>query len=304
MLPDDLPPIEKYSVDNEYIYVVRDDLCSAFPGPNNSKVRGLYKKLLALKEGGVKTVATQDTSISRAGWGVSWLCKQLDMTNINFYAERKEMNFYQRMSQYHGGIMVPLHGTYSSGFRAMAINYLRKNNISAYFLPNGLATQEAVIGNAELYLQLPEDLKHGTIICSVSSGAICSGISYGASIEHKKTRVIGVLSSSFKNRQSKMVDFMRSANLILGRPHTWNIPEVVDLGYEYKDTIKEAPPFPCDIFMDRKAWKYLLDNINTLPKPIVFWNVGGEWNPEKGLTSGLRGDGNLNKDSLEAYLRQ
>lgn len=127
-----LPEIETYTVQDHSVYVVRDDLCSLFPIPNNSKIRGVEAKLLQLRKNGIDLVASQDTSISRIGWAVSCIAKRLDMTHFNFYFARQTMNFYQCMSKSFGGVMIPLHGTFSNTFRALALKYMKRHGIDDY----------------------------------------------------------------------------------------------------------------------------------------------------------------------------
>jgi 1-aminocyclopropane-1-carboxylate deaminase/D-cysteine desulfhydrase-like pyridoxal-dependent ACC family enzyme len=301
-----IPPIEKYDYDGHDVYVVRDDLTSKFPGPNNSKVRGLLYKLQELHERGVKTIASQDTSISRIGWGVSWLAKKFDMTHYNFYPAKKGLNFYQRMSKYWGGKLVPLPGTFSNAFRVAAMKWMARHNVKAEFLPIGLSMPEAVQANADLVSILPSDLFEGSLIISVSSGTICAGLFYGTILNNYKTDIYGVMSSSFKNRRQKIIYLVRRTALGLGRPIKVydSRLKLIDLGYKYKQREFLIPPFPCDLFLDRKAWKFLVDNIDKLKEPIVFWNVGGEWDPEKGLIKGLRGDGFVKKPDIEKFLRK
>lgn len=51
-----------------------------------------------------------------------------------------------------------------------------------------------------------------------------------------------------------------------------------DIGYEYTQREKCECPFPSNEFYDRKAWKWLLDNYEKLKAPILFWNIGSDFN--------------------------
>lgn len=285
-----LPDIERYKIKDTYVNVVREDLVSAFPGPNNAKVRGIEAKIIKLKEQGIKSVASQDTRISRIGWGISWLCKKYDLKHYNFYprATDNKLPFYQQMSQYWGGETIPIHGTFASAFRSLCEKYMVKNNIDAYFFPIGASLDETLLELSSLVSQLPSDIFEGTIVTNVSSGTICAGLTYGCKQNGFKTDIVGVLGSSFENRREKILKKIQSVtaekiefpNLTIANP-----------GYEYTEPEKFAPPFPCDIYLDRKAWKWLVDNVDTLKPPITFWNIGGEWNPMCGIDNQLRGDG-------------
>ena len=294
------PIVEKHQVEDEEIFVVRDDLCSLFPGPNFSKIRGVHKKLEQLREKGVKAVASQDTSISRCGWGVSFLAEQFDLKHYNFYPEKKEMNFYQQMSKSFGGIMVPIYGTFSNAFRVMAKRWMTKNQVEAEFLPIGLSIPETIQAHVDLIRYLPSEFFEGSVVVCVSSGTICAGIVAGLELWGLRPQVIGVMSSLFKNRKEKIIGKIRESYPKL---KGFDNLHLMDSGYKYKaKESKVSPPFPCDLYLDRKAWKYMVDHLEDLPKPVTFWNIGGEWNPVSGISQNLRGDGVVNKWDVKRYL--
>lgn len=299
-----LPPkVEKYKVKDKEVYVVRDDLGTPFPAPNNSKIRGLSLILQKLKEDGIKTVASQDTRISRIGWGVSYLCKHMDLIHYNFYPEHPKIPFYQKMSAHFGGKIIPLHGTFSSGFRAMAKRWLAKNQIEAYFLPIGMSSEESVYATSLALCELDLNILGGSIVVSISSGTIATGVAYGCLRANHRTKIYGVLSSSFGNRMNKIQRLLSSTEQKYSEIlyHKHNL-ELINLKYKYRQQEPLAPPFPCDLYLDRKAWKFLVDNVEKLPEPIVFWNIGGEWNPIDGLSKGLRGDGLTTEAKVKPFL--
>lgn len=297
-----LPKIERYVINDHEVHVVRDDLSFPFPLPNNSKIRGVARKLQNLKEKGIKTVISQDTSISRCGWAVSYVCKQLDMKHFNIVSDRKDLTFYQRMSASFGGVLVPVHGSYSSAMFAQGKKVIEKVNTNAYPLTIGLSFPESLQEHIELIhtLNSEHSLDWGSLVVSVSSGTIVAGILSGILSEKLDTRVYGILSSSFKNRKAKILDKLKWVGL---KNIDTNVLSVNDMGYKYKDSEKEHPPFPCDIFLDRKAWKFLLNNLESLPEPVVFWNIGGEWSPEVGLTKDLVGDGIVTQSKIDQHLK-
>jgi len=285
-IPD--PIMEEYKIGSKPVFVVRDDLAAPFPGPNFSKIRGLYQHLLKAKEQGVREVVSQDTSISRCGWGCSWVCAELDLTHYNVYAQRKEMNFYQRMSEAWGGQMVPVRGSFSSAMVAQARKILPSD---AYWIPSGLSVPETLHEHKALMRGLKTWLG-GSVVVSVSSGTICAGLLTGVN----GAIVYGIQSSSIRNRLGKIASKVLDAGLC-GQGQL----SLVDMGWEYKESVPDAPPFPCDIYLDRKAWRWLEENIGVLKEPVVFWNIGGEWSPVKGLVHGLRGDGQVTSSQLEEW---
>jgi len=50
--------------------------------------------------------------------------------------------------------------------------------------------------------------------------------------------------------------------------------DIIDAGFEYTDKETFKCPFPCNPYYDRKAWRWLAENINSLAKPLLFWNIG------------------------------
>jgi hypothetical protein len=35
-------------------------------------------------------------------------------------------------------------------------------------------------------------------------------------------------------------------------------------------------PFPCNRYYDKKAFKWMVDNIDSIIQPVIFWNIGGD----------------------------
>jgi hypothetical protein len=275
---------------------------SKFPGPNNAKMRGIEAKISQLHERGIKSVASQDTRISRIGWGISWVAKKYDMKHYNFYPATGAhgLPFYQKMSTFHGGEVIPIHGTFASGFRALCERHLKKHELNPYFFPIGASLDETLIEISNLVPQLPSDVFEGTVVVNVSSGTICAGLSYGCLKNGFKPKIIGVQGSAFKNRKEKIFKKIQS---VYGKKIEYQNLELKDPGYQYRESEPYTPPFPCDLYLDRKAWKWLVDNINILPEPISFWNIGGEWDPIKGLSTGLRGDGEISRSEVYKCIR-
>ena len=323
------PPLHMYKIQDREVHVFDDGMCSPFPGPNNSKVRGVFRKLATLQEQGVTCVASQDTRISRCGWGVSFAAKQMDMKHYNFYPRQSlgvPLPFYQRMSQQLGAEIIPIRGNHSSIMRVQAQCYLNEHHIDAYYLPVGLSMPESVLENSEVIqdeIARQQHLFGGSLIACVSSGTILSGLLLGLAEAKCNIKVYGVLASIFKYREDAMILKMRLAAGkradVRFRYPKWTsstlsstfgagdergvTAEIVDPGYDYHESIPDPPPFPCDMFLDRKAWEFLKSNLDRLADPIVFWNVGGEWDPIEGLKGNLRGDGLVTKGKVEGILK-
>ena len=84
-------PVEEYDVNGCVVSVKRDDLCSPLPGPCFAKVRGLLPHIKSLD--GVKAVGVLSTLVSKAGWGVSYICNRLKLKSYNFHPTTKKEGF-------------------------------------------------------------------------------------------------------------------------------------------------------------------------------------------------------------------
>jgi 1-aminocyclopropane-1-carboxylate deaminase/D-cysteine desulfhydrase-like pyridoxal-dependent ACC family enzyme len=301
-----LPTIERYKVNEKEIVVVRDDIPFPFPSPNFSKIRGLEIRMKKLADDGVKNIAVQDTIMSRCGWGASYLAEQHGIKCYNFYSRRKNgTDFYRKMSESFGATTIPLMGTHQRIARQMAEKWLKKKGIKDYhFLPIGLSMPETIEEHVKLIEELPRYLFEGTLIVCVSSGTILSGLLSGIIKKGYQPKVYGIQVHSWKNREqtiSNKISLSNKTRNLFGdyKSIDW---QIIDMGYEYLDFVKEAPPFPCDRYLDRKAWSYVVKFSESLKTPIVFWNIGGEWNPDTGIGDGLRGDGHITEEQISLYL--
>jgi hypothetical protein len=262
--------------------------------------------LQKLRDQGIKIVASLNTRISRLGWGVSWLVRDYDMVHYEFYPQTGDGSapFYQRMSRALGGILVPLKGTHQNAFRVMAKRWLSKHGVKAYVLPVGLADPDVVYENSELVMRLPSDLFEGTVVIPSSSGVIAAGIIYGMARRKSSGKAIAVFSSRFTNRREKILLYLAETERKyrkLGGLHSIRFDVVVlDRPYGKRETC--YTPFPCDVYLDRAPWRWLVENAGRLREPITFWNIGGEWDPMSGLVGKLRGDGLVTPSEVVKFL--
>lgn len=286
-----IPPIEKYKLLDKEIHVVRDDLSWPFPHCNNAKMRGIEKHIEILHEQGVKVICNQDTRISRIGWGMSVICKEYDIKFYDFYptGPKGVVPFYQKMVEYNGGIPVSIRGTRASAMKALAGKWLKANNISNYYyMPIGAALDTSVTELANLVGQLPSDLFQGSLVTCVSSGTITAGLTYGCHVHGLKPQIYGIQSSGFVGRQKKILDKIQ--DVTKDKIEFPNL-HLVDEGWDYDEASNYPVPYPCDKYLDTKVWDFIEGKLDKLPEPITMFNVGGEWDPLKGLSTGLRGDG-------------
>lgn len=266
----DNTPYDCYKVDDVDVMVKREDLCSPYPGPMFSKVRGLAAHLETLKASGVTTVGVLDTYHSKAGWGTAWLCRQLNMTCINYYPEYKHdkaMRLNQQMAQSFGAILTPIAAGRSFILWQRAKKLLAESHPGASMLPNGLNLIECETATAnELIATTAPALTGGTFIVSVSSGTLAAGVARG------------LFDMGGRARATKLIlhlGYSRSVAAVTDRvnylPH---LTTVIDEGYAYRDASNAVAWFPCNPYYDLKAWAWLTSHIHELKPPIVFWNIG------------------------------
>lgn len=274
-------PIKKYQIKGKQVWVKREDLACFPPGPPFAKVRGLLPILEELKERGIKTVGYMETDISMAGWGVSYFCQQLNMKAVIFmpaYKEGKRHNqeFQLRKWKEFGAEILPLERP-----NRLQINFYRARKIflekykDAVMLPQGLPfeqTIQQICGQVKL---VPPKQLNGSIVSCLGSGTMAAGILRGCSAMNKWPDYYGILVSP-KSAVGMRKRILKMANLsggLLGGVLTAKF-SVIDYGYEYTVPENCQCPFPCNSYYDKKAWKWLLDHIDTLKKPILFWNIG------------------------------
>jgi len=305
-----MPYREKYQLlDSDLkLNVIRDDLPFKFPSPNFSKIRGLVAYFEKLQEAGVKTVASQDTIIGRIGWGVGYFAEQFDMKHYSFYPTGHR-DFYRKMTESFGSTIVPLPGNHQRIVEGWAKKWLEKEGVNNYhYLPTGLRLDESKEEHMQLVRAVSDSLDTGgTLLLCISSGTILSGILAAIIEDDIHTDVIGVTVADFKNRYSKIMEeakrFMkRDPRWEFGFKTHWNF-EVNWSGYTYAQAAKIKPPFPCDAFLDRKAFDWMMMNWDKLKKPVTFWNIGGEWSPEAGMEAGQLGDGVASYDTIMKHLK-
>jgi len=296
-------PIEEYKVNNLTVYVKREDLSSPFPGPNISKVRGFLLHLLKIKERGYKNVGIVDSLHSRSGWAVSYICSQIkDLTCYEFFPQRKDikLGFNQLMCKHFNARLVPqVNARYSIRY-ARAKKFMQEIE-NSYMIPYLNIVQENTNETARITREVFEEYNFSTVVVSVGSGATMAGIIKGLSYLNKtNTEVLGILADKNVTKESRL----RNIRKLLEIQNFARLPHIrlINYGFEYNNPEFYPCPFPCDLYYDRKAWRFLCENIHKLRQPILFWNLGGEWDPVYGLSDNLRGDGLTTKQQIKEFL--
>jgi len=271
----DNTPWEEYNG----IHVKREDLSCPYPGPQFSKIRGVYRTLMGIKEDNdiPVPIGVLDTLHSKAGWGVAYLCNELDLPCINFYpvykadllGDMRNLRQGQRMSKKLGAFLIPMRVWKSAALYYRARNKLEEMSQGmGVMLPNALKIPETVQATAEETAKYtPPELRRGTWVISISSGTIAAGVIQGMKKYHEDIRF--VVHMGYSRSEKSTIKYIH--NMAGYKPA--NI-SVIDEGYSYKDGVDLQVPFPCNRYYDAKAWKWLVDNVDRLHKPVIFWNIG------------------------------
>lgn len=272
-------PVETYDVFGHKVLVKREDLCCPEPGPSFSKLRGVVAHIAKRKE---PNIGVLDTYHSKAGWAVAYTCAALGKACYNYWPRYTAdpdgvLRSQQAVARGMGAELVALKAGRSAILyhAAKADLKARFGNEGGYMMPNALKLPESVTENAaefdRTYPHLPEQ---GTLVISISSGTVASGVVKGLAL-HRDLDYDVVFHMGY----SRSIDAVREyISQMSGVPwqRGWRI---VDEGYNYADAAKDiTAPFPANPFYDLKAWKWLskpgiLDELS-VRGPVVFWNIG------------------------------
>jgi hypothetical protein len=271
--------VQRHFINNIPVWIKREDLAGPSPGPSFSKVRGLWVHMQKLKEQGVQTIGYVETPISMAGWGVAAFGNILDLHVVIFdpqyvsnnYESYPTHEYHRRQWKRFGVEIQPV-----PAGRSTVNLYIARKRMTSYpnsiILPLGLPLPETVeetAKQAEITIA-----KHHikTIVVSVGSGTICAGILRGI---NPGVSLYGVLcrTGNIIKKKAKIYEY---AGITPGGVFNDEIPklELVDLGYNYTQREDFPAPFPCHPYYDRKGWKWLVDNLDKLEPPVMFWNIG------------------------------
>lgn len=275
----DNTPIEEYMIKGRKVYVKRDDLFGQGDAPPLAKLRGAYiylKKIVEQNPG--KPIGVFDTTISKAGQGIAYLCKEYgaecwcgfpllkgtepatskiiarDVLGAKLFplkAGRTAPVYYgfARTVKEEGGIMLPLGLTCKE-----TVNEMSRVSVSTL---------------QSLYSKLV-DIK--TIVLVTGTGTIATGISLGSNIWDPKIKVYGISCGMSITEQWKRIRQMAYPDVICNL-------ELVEPEYGYYDKLDiRGCPFPTSPYYDMKAWSWLCSNIDKLSgdshNGILFWNIG------------------------------
>lgn len=270
-------PIETHLIGTIPILVKREDLCTKFPHPPFSKMRGLWQHLVKLKEGGVTTVGYTETSISMAGWGVAAVCAELGLRAVIYDPQYKEtpsvLQYHRKQWKRFSPVIVPV-----KAGRAKVNFYTGRKHLHAEYSDNavmlelGIPLEESVKETAAEYRRTIRSMEKppGSIVVNVGSGTICAGIVRGW--EKGDGNIYGVMGRTGSIPYREKFIAKKAKCLIrglMGAPLF-----LVDPGWEYTEKSTCNPPFPSHPYYDAKAWEWLMHHTYELEQPILFWNIG------------------------------
>jgi threonine dehydratase len=265
MLINNNTPVDIFWIKGRTIYVKREDLSTNPPCPSLAKLRGVYKRILKLKEQGVKTIAVMDTRISKSGIGCAAIANEIGgIEVINFYPHLKAQigtpENQQRVLDL-GHKIYPLLG----GRTAVLFSQMTRMAHAKgwHTMPLGLVVEESVDGVIKECESL--NYKPDIIVIAVGSGMMLAGVSIALAGKVKK--IIGISAGMSPVRQRGRI--MK----LLGIDLPSNV-EIIKSDKGYYEPEECYCPFPCSIWYDRKAWKWLVDNIDSLEGKVLFWNIG------------------------------
>ena len=256
-------PIESYNIRNHNVYVKREDLYGKFPAPSLGKLRGLRLVLERISKSGSKLVGCWDTRVSKLGQGVAVLCNEMpNMSCIISYPVKKGESIPQaiNIAKNYGAEIFPIRGNHVSICYSQVKKYVESRN--GIMLPFGLECEESFQAISKEAQRIPKEcINKGTLILSCGSGVTLAGILNG--LKYNPSKVLGISSGrSILKIKSCINRYVKAIPSYV---------EILDPFYPYYTKLKFGSPFPSDPYYDLKAWKYLVENIATLKKPILFW---------------------------------
>lgn len=280
-------PTEIVKVKGIPVYVKREDLACELPGPPFAKVRGLYIKLNELKNQGITTVGYMESTLSMATWGISYFAKKLDMKSVVYAPKYKDGLKHEQKIQMSKWEEFGADVNFLEKLSFQKINYyiakslLLEDYENSVMLEQGLPFLETIDEVKKQVFLLPRKSLGGSLVIVIGSGIMAAGVLKGISTilpDEKSMTIYGILCAPKKvDKKEKEIIKKANANFYIRMLLQNVFFKVIDSGFKFTDKEEIECPFPCNSYYDRKAWKWLNDNIEKLKQPIIFWNIGGDF---------------------------
>jgi len=155
-------------------------------------------------------------------------------------------------------------------------------------LPHGLPFYETVRETAKVLRDVDKKYLTGTIIMTMGTGTIMSGIICGL-LERDiiPKRIVGISAGMSLKKQKSLINkhterfhtenqhlFFMNLMRNSSRNELLKKLELYHSKRDYYDGIDFEIPFPAHPNYEGKSWEWLLENINDVEEPILFWNIG------------------------------
>ena len=262
-------PVEEHILKDRRILVKRDDLM----GDNNilppwGKMSGINRLLDNLNP--KYPLIHLAVNGSWSGWALSYLCKQKDIKFIYAYPPSKTYSeFILNKAKQNDCEFYELKPNMMAILYNRVKKYAKQNDIQ--MLPYAF---DHIDYRNELKNRAEKVFKEHLVdhlVISAGSGVTSSGIVQAFapgndlfSNSSKQAQVITVSNESTIHKKYKSHS-ISSGNININKSP-----------FEFNDMMDDYwVPFPCNGTWDRKAWKWLEQNIEKLEGDILFWNIGG-----------------------------
>ena len=266
-------PIELYNHALGQYWVKREDLACPAPGPPFSKVRGLMKVLEREKAAGTKVIGYAETSISMAGWGIAWGCHQLGLKTVIFDPQYKKtpslLAQHRKEWAKWNAVIIPVKAGRAKVNYHIGRKILKAKYPDSKMFPLGIPFQETIAETA-LEAGRSDTFMFKSVVVNVGSGTIAAGVLRA----FKQKVVYGIMGRS-GNVFTKRKYIIKKSGVLEGGFLGEKIKFIlVDPGWEYTEKCTIPIPFPCHPYYDAKAYLWMINHLNHIPKPVLFWNIG------------------------------
>lgn len=260
-------PIERHEVRGREIWVKRDDLVALPPAPPIAKLRGIADLLSRAASRGYTLVGCFEARVSRIGHGLAAACAaRQGLRCIVAYPKIKGQPPPASVmaAANLGARILPIPSNF------VAICYRQAARVvgheGGWMLPFGFECPEAIAAVAREAETIPTHyIEDGTLVVSCGSGVTLAGILCG--LRWKPKRVVGVSVGRSVANIERCLDRSRI-----------KVPAILEIRAPTRPFHEPATldcPFSCDVHYDLKAWEVLVQELDSFPDPILFWNVGG-----------------------------
>ena len=288
-----LTPIEKYN----NIYFKRDDKFAPYGDVNGGKMRqtiALFEKYKDKIKNEHNNGVIQSVSVhSPTASVISRVAKEYGFNSIFAVGGTKPETLQKRhiiqLAQYYGGEIriVAGHGI-NSVLAKRTKDIIEQNNYFYTSFDKWIMQEPELMldTNGEQAKNLPDEMD--TLVMSCGVGIQMSAVMYGIKKYNKKVkRIIGVGVGPDRTKNIRSYFGLESGDYDFEfyTPKTsYSTPINITIDtpmYDEKEYQPEQPSFKLDDLYEAKAYKWMLENVDTGTGTNVFWCVGRRLSPEE-----------------------